>query len=222
MGNLSKSFVRGFGGTLGVFAAKGLLDVARDPNFRVGGLETKRQWKAIILWVVITTVLGFTLGTLPALLFFFVGIVPLYLFQMWIQRKEEKKDYEEERNSLMLEIQEVQREASKHGIKFDLDWSGEVENYHLRNTLERIKQKTYKTIFLQSKYEGEVLSKLINNQIWLGMSKENLIDIKGSPSQIESSENSKTITEILIYGKSKRSGDVFTFKNGILADYKDR
>ena len=57
---------------------------------------------------------------------------------------------------------------------------------------------------------------------WLGMSKENLIDMKGQPTQIERDENSRTITDVLIYGTSKRSGDVFTFKNDILREFKDR
>jgi hypothetical protein len=54
------------------------------------------------------------------------------------------------------------------------------------------------------------------------MTKENLIDLKGVPSQTEKNENSRTVTEILIYGYSKRTGDVFTFKNDILVEFKDR
>lgn len=222
MSNLSKSFVRGFGATLGVFAAKGLLDVAKNPEYRIGGVSTRRQWYAIGSWAGITTILGLSFGVVPTVFFFFLGLIPTFLFQVWAQARENKKLYIEERNSLISRLEEISSKAKSEGIVFDLDWSGEIQNFHLENVLNKITEKFNTIMRLRKKYQGEMLDKMVDGDIWLGMTKENLIDIKGQPSQIEKSENSKTITEVLIYGNSKRSGDVFTFKNDNLSEFKDR
>jgi hypothetical protein len=222
MSNLSKSFVRGFGATLGVFAAKGLLDIAKEPGYRIGGVSTRRQWYAIGAWAGITAILGFSFGVVPTVFFFFLGLIPTFLFQVWAQSRENKKLYIEERNGLISRLEEISSLAKSEGIAFELDWSGEVQNYHLERVLNTITEKFNTIMRLRKKYHGELLDKMIDGQIWLGMTKENLIDIKGQPSQIEKSENSKTLTEVFVYGTSKRSGDVFTFKNGSLSEFKDR
>jgi hypothetical protein len=224
MSNLSRSFVRGFGGTLGVFAAKGLLEAAaKNPGYRIGGVSTKRQWRAIFYWIGITALLGFTLGSGPAVLFFFLGLIPIFLYQMWAQRRDDNREHEEERAILLSEIDKISEEAKLGGIvKFTLDWSGDVKNYHLQDTLNAMKAKLATANRLSKKYEGELLDKMLDCIPWLGMTKDNLIDMKGQPTQIERDENSRTITDVLIYGTSKRSGDVFTFKNGFLTEFKDR
>ena len=222
MSNLSKSFVRGFGATLGVFAAKGFLDAAKNPEYRIGGVSTKRQWYAIGSWVGITSLLGFIFGSTPAILFFIFGLIPTFLFQMWAQSRENKNEYQQERDVLLARIEEISEKAKLGGIVFDLDWNGDVKNYHLENTLNFMTNKFNTVTRLSKKYQGELLDKMVEGIFWLGMTKENLIDMKGTPSQIEKSENSKTVTEILIYGNSKRSGDVFTFKNDELKEFKDR
>ena len=91
MSNLSRSFVRGFGATLGVIAAKGFLDAAKNPEYRIGGVSTKRQWYAIGSWAGITALLGFIFGSTPAILFFLLGLIPTFLFQIWAQGRENKK-----------------------------------------------------------------------------------------------------------------------------------
>ena len=222
MSNLSRSFVRGFGMTLGVFAAKGFLDAVKNSEYRIGGVSTKRQWYAIGSWVGITSLLGFIFGSTPAILFFLLGLIPTFLFQMLAQSRENKKDYQQERDILLASIKEISEKAKQEDIVFDLDWSGDVENYHLENSLNFMTNKFNTVTRLSKKYQGELLDKMVDGIVWLGMTKENLIDIKGNPSQVEKSENSKTITEVLIYGTSKRSGDVFTFKNDLLTEFKDR
>ena len=222
MTNLSKSFVRGFGATLGVFAAKGFLDAVRNPNYRTGGVSTKRQWYAMGSWIGITALLGFTLGGAFASLFFILGLIPIFGFQMWAQKRENKKINLEERSILLSKIKEVSETAKKEGITFDLDLNENIQNYYLENMLDRMTDKLDRVTRFRKKYEGEILDRMVEGTIWLGMSKENLLDIKGVPSQVEKKENSRTITEVLIYGYSKRTGDVFTFKNDSLVEFKDR
>jgi hypothetical protein len=123
----------------------------------------------------------------------------------------------------LAEINSVREQANLSGIvKFTTDFSGDIENYQLRNTLNSMKAKLNTVTRLSKKYEGELLDKMIDGIPWLGMTKDNLIDMKGQPTQIERDENSRTITDVLIYGTSKKSGDVFTFKNGFLTEFKDR
>ena len=222
MSNLSKSFVRGFGATLGVFAAKGFLDALRNPNYRTGGVSTRRQWYAIGSWIGITALLGFTLGGAFASLFFILGLIPIFIFQVWSQRKEERKTNLQERNLLLSKIKEITERTKGEGISFDLDINENTQNYHLENMLSEMSNKLDVLTRFRKKYEGDLLDRMIEGTVWLGMTKENLIDLKGVPSQTEKNENSRTVTEILIYGYSKRTGDVFTFKNDILVEFKDR
>ena len=153
MSNLSRSFVRGFGGTLGVFAAKGLLDAAANSGNRIGGVSTKRQWRAIFYWIGITVLLGFILGGGVALLFFLLGLIPTFMYQKRAQKREDKKEYDAERAILLSEIEEISARAKRGGIvKFTLDWSGDAENYHLRNTLNSMKNKLELATRLSKKY----------------------------------------------------------------------
>ena len=222
MSNLSKSFVRGFGATLGVFAAKEFLDSMGNPNYRMGRVSTRRQWYAIGSWIGITILIGFITGVAHAFLFLFLGLIPIFGFQMWAQKRENKKINLEERSILLSKIKEVSETAKKEGITFDLDLNGNIQNYYLENMLDRMTDKLDRVTRFRKKYEGEILDRMVEGTIWLGMAKENLLDIKGVPSQIEKNENSRTITEVLIYGHSKRTGDVFTFKNDSLVEFKDR
>ena len=130
MSNLSKSFVRGFGATLGVFAAKEFLDSMGNPNYRMGRVSTRRQWYAIGSWIGITILIGFITGVAHAFLFLFLGLIPIFGFQMWAQKRENKKINLEERSILLSKIKEVSETAKKEGITFDLDLNGNIQNYY--------------------------------------------------------------------------------------------
>ena len=70
-------------------------------------------------------------------------------------------------------------------------------------------------------YGEEIAIKIQSNIIWLDMLPEHLILIKGNPTKIETHNTKKFTKEIYIYG-NKTSGDVFTFKDNKLIEFKDR
>lgn len=74
---------------------------------------------------------------------------------------------------------------------------------------------------LISKYGEENAMKLVRNEYWIGMTKEQLIDAKGKPTKIEVEILKTKTKEIYIYG-NKSSGDVFVFENEIMTKIIDR
>lgn len=72
------------------------------------------------------------------------------------------------------------------------------------------------------KYDEEKANKLYNQEFYIGMTKEELIDSKNSqPDKIEIEKLKTKTKEIWIYG-NKSSGDIFIFENELLARFKDR
>jgi hypothetical protein len=127
------------------------------------------------------------------------------------------------RDNFNSAISETVSMCSKHGITLEIPDTGSMSLYRLEDLCTRILNIAEKKLFLKNKYkDDECLDKIMQEIPWLGMSTENLKDIKGEPASYEVSENTRTKTEILLYGANKWSGDVFTFKNGILTEFKDR
>lgn len=98
----------------------------------------------------------------------------------------------------------------------DIGYKGDIS--YINKTFDTLKHFE----FLVEKYDKEKANKLYNQEFYIGMTKEELIDSKNSkPDKIEI-ETLKTKTkEIWIYG-NKSSGDVFIFENELLARFKDR
>lgn len=75
---------------------------------------------------------------------------------------------------------------------------------------------------LINRYGDELGAKLFNEQFFIGMTKQQLLDSKGKqPDKIEKEELKTKTKETWIYG-NKSSGDVFIFENELLTKYKDR
>lgn len=72
-----------------------------------------------------------------------------------------------------------------------------------------------------NKYGEETGWKLLNQEYWVGMSKEQLVDANGEPTQTEIEVLKTKTKETLIYG-NKSSGDYFVFENGIATKIVDR
>lgn len=83
-------------------------------------------------------------------------------------------------------------------------------------------RKEEKKNSLIKKYGEEKGMKLFNEQYFLGMTKEELLDSKEyEPDKIETEVLKTKTKETWIYG-NKSSGDVFVFENDILTKIKDR
>jgi hypothetical protein len=74
---------------------------------------------------------------------------------------------------------------------------------------------------LCDKYGEDVAWKILNNDYWVGMTQEHLIESKGQPTKIETEKLKTKTKEIWIYG-NKSSGDYFVFENGVATKVVDR
>ena len=74
---------------------------------------------------------------------------------------------------------------------------------------------------LTSKYGKDVMVRLMRQESWIGMSKEQLVDSRGEPTKIETEILKTKTKETLIYG-NKSSGDYFVVENGLVSKIVDR
>ena len=84
--------------------------------------------------------------------------------------------------------------------------------------MQKIKQRHD---YLRSKYSESEVQKMLNQEYWIGMTEEQLIDAKGQPDKIDLEQLKTKTKKIYIYG-NKSSGDVFNFVDGLLERFKDR
>lgn len=75
---------------------------------------------------------------------------------------------------------------------------------------------------LTNKYGAGIALKLVNNEYFIGMTPEQLMDSKErKPDSIEVQQLKTKTKEIWVYG-NKNSGDWFVFENGIAVKITDR
>lgn len=226
MSRLGNSFIRGFGATLGSFAARSLVtsastvSVGYDAELQnVEKKSTITTWKILGILFVLLLILG---GPIGFVIFLPCAIV-IPIVNLFIARSKRKKAEEVIRKNLNIAIDDAVKEAKDNGIILEIPNTAQMSIYYLEELSIDIIRISNKKIKLKDKYnDSECLENIMSENPWMGMSVENLKDIKGNPSSYEISENSKTKTEVLLYGANKWSGDVFTFKNDILTEFKDR
>jgi hypothetical protein len=229
MSRLGNSFVRGFGSTLGSFAARSLVASAitssNEPVDEIGKKSTKSMWMILGLVFIISALIGkYTpndnhLG----MSLFFSSLIIFPIVNLFVVKYKRKKQDRLIRNNLNLVINGTLEEAKSKEIILEIPDTSSMSLYYLEELSINMKRILNKKVRLKEKYRNhEHFNDIMREVIWMGMSVENLKDIKGDPTSYEVSENSKTRTEVLLYGSNKWSGDVFTFKNGILTEFKDR
>lgn len=137
---------------------------------------------------------------------------------------------------LKYDFNKLKKEVDDTILKYQLIDSLDVLKHKIHNyeqlilDLQAIKDinlikhninKIHKKLELSDKYGNEIADKLINNEYFIDMTIEMLIDIKGIPTKIEKEVLKTKTKEIYIYG-NKSSGDVFIFVNGKLERFQDR
>ncbi len=126
-----------------------------------------------------------------------------------IDSAREVKDYiqnYEEVIAKLTSLDPVKSKSELSGIK-----------YKLSSVIERANRHK----FLIEKYGDELGNRLSNDQYFLGMTEEQLLDSKGRPDKVETEVLKTKTKQIYIYG-NKSSGDLFTFVNGELERFTDR
>ena len=74
---------------------------------------------------------------------------------------------------------------------------------------------------LLQKYGEDIGSRLFNNQYWIGMTEEQLLDCKGKPNKIENQVLKTKTKKTYTYG-NKSSGDYFVLEDGVVVKFVDR
>jgi hypothetical protein len=227
MSTLGKSIVRGFGFAVGSQIAKNVMNTPIDTSKRIFGISTKRQWYSIGLWLssflVIPFLGGAEYGVLMGILNLILGFPIQILIQYFLQKKDDEKQYKKVLSDSLVKYNQALSFAKQENVDVsELILSDLTSIYNLNKFEDKIKSKVNRTKTFRGRYSGQELNDVVNRKVWLGMTIENLVDMFGKPSQIEVSENSRSKYETLIYGVNKRSGDVYTFRNGLLKEFKDR
>lgn len=227
MSNLGKSIVRGFGFAIGNQLAKSLMSTRINPDSRLFGISTKRQWYSLGLWLLTFATIPFIggkeYGPTLAVINLILGAPFQILIQYFLQKNDDRKQNKEYHNECMVQYQNALTLAKNENVDVsELIVKDTTFSYNLSKFSNLITNKVNRTIQFRAKYYGEDLKNIVEQKVWLGMSIENITDMFGKPTQIEVEENSRSKYETLIYGPNKRSGDVYTFRNGLLKEYKDR
>ena len=92
---------------------------------------------------------------------------------------------------------------------------------YLLTKLDNQLEKDKKRFNLSKKFGKNVALKLINQEVWLGMTQIELMESRGLPNDKEKELTTKGQTEIYIYG-NKKTGSYFTFQDGKLIKIMDR
>jgi hypothetical protein len=231
MGNsLTNSIVRGFGFTIGSKAANSLTrpSTNRPTTNQViikSSLPAKQQWKAIGIWILGIFVIGQLHNLFAGAFWFLLGLpISLSIFKM-NNRVKIKKEENQMREIYCGEIPSLMEEVKGLPMTFGITEDIITD----KTTFEDVKW-TYETLNkilsenrpLMRKYDRDTVRKIGMGHYWIGMTEDNLIDMKGNPTKTESKVSKSGInSNTYIYG-SKQTGDILKFENGILVSYTDR
>lgn len=188
-----------------------------------------------------------TLAIFIGIIFVIILIVGFNDRQKQKKREEIKKDIIknalhkmiEENAAKEIELQklEEQKQSISNNIDFAFSFKeiSEVHRIFLHNKLnsewwpqydfDKMIQKCKSLLnhenSLIDKYGKDTAQKLINQEYWIGMTDQQLIDSKGEPDKIEKEILKTKTKEIYIYG-NKSSGDYFVIENNLVIKIVDR
>ena len=225
MGNsLINSMVRGFGFTLGRRAADSVLNSSSNYSSSEGSWATKDQWKSIGLWILGFFVVGQLHSTGAGIFWFFLGIpINLGIFKM-ISYFKQKKTNEGLREIYMNKIPSLMKEVKSLPLTFGI--TDEIINdktsfEDVESTYDSLERILSKYGPLMAKYDRDMVNKIGMGYYWIGMTEENLIDMKGQPTNLETKIKKDVDIKVYVYG-NKQTGDILTFENGTLTEFTDR
>jgi hypothetical protein len=151
-------------------------------------------------------------------------------YEKW--QEEQKKQEDIERHKIEEQKQSI---SNNIDFAFSLKEISEIHRVFLHNKLnsewwtqydfDKMIQKCKSLLshenLLIDKYGKDTAQKLINQEYWIGMTVQQLIDCKGEPDKIEKEVLKTKTKEFYIYG-NKSSGDYFVFENNLVTKFVDR
>lgn len=127
---------------------------------------------------------------------------------------------EKKKKARLLELKKLEESKSKQSEEYN-NFSSIIAKEGTESILGMLGLRNKNKEFLIQKYGEEIGGKLSNNDFWIGMTEEQLVDAKGNPSKIEK-EVLKTKTKLTyIYG-NKSSGDYFILEDSVVVKFVDR
>jgi len=228
MSTLTRSFVRGFGGALGFMAATGLVKSFSGNSYSPSTITNKQSWITLFFWFMTVGILGANFGVGYGVLGLATGWIPTYLY-FYLKNKKEAYQLEQEFKDTYLSMYKQYVEHAKNNnisISVDVDNLNEhfenSDSSEVRYEFEKF-QKYVDTIveLREKKYDDEIISKVLKNEIWIGMDETLMEYSRGKATKVETQEMKTKLKRVYVYG-NKTSGDTFTFDNGLLVSYKDK
>jgi hypothetical protein len=225
MSNLSSSIVRGFGFTIGRRAANSILNSSPSNYTPSESLLTKgQQWKTFGFWVLGFFIVGQLHSTGVGVFWFLLGLpIVIGIFKL-INKSKIKKEQNILKENYLKEIPSLMDEVKALPLQFLI--TNDVINDNtpfddIESAYEGLTRIVNKYRPLVAKYDRDMVHKIGMGYYWIGMTEENLIDMKGQPTKLESKIKKDVSIKVYVYG-NKQTGDILTFENGKLTEFTDR
>lgn len=153
-----------------------------------------------------------------------IGFVLLLLYVANQDKKEKERALKLKESCLLLIEDSYSKGEINENQKNDL--LSKIENfpkeiYIIPNSIHQLKIKNQREKEILEKYGKEIGRKISNNEFWIGMTEEQLIDSRGTPTKIENQVLKTKTKTTMIYG-TKSGGDVFIIENGLVVKFTDR
>jgi hypothetical protein len=225
MANLTSSIVRGFGFTIGRRAANSMLN-SSPSNYTPSesSLTKGQQWKVFGLWVLGFFVVGQLHSTGAGVFWFLLGLPILIGVIKLINKSKIKKEQSILKENYLKEIPSLMSEVKSLPLQFGITNDVVSDNTSfedVESTYEGLTGIVNKYRPLVAKYDRDMVNKIGMGYYWIGMNEENLIDMKGQPTNLESKIKKDVDIKVYVYG-NKQTGDILTFENGKLTEFTDR
>jgi hypothetical protein len=227
MGNsLTNSIVRGFGFTIGRRAANSMLNTS-PTSYQTTSKSTLtkgQQWLTIGLWIIGVVLVGQLHSVGYGASWFFLGIPAIVFIMKLINKSKTKKNENILKENYLRAIPSLMEEVKSLPLQFLV--TNDVVNdktpfEDVESTYDVLTTIVNKYRPLVAKYDRDMVNKIGMGYYWIGMTEENLIDMKGQPTNLESKIKKDVDIKVYVYG-NKQTGDILTFENGKLTEFTDR
>lgn len=147
-------------------------------------------------------------------MFIFLTLLVLLFFIFFIGKAQTKHQVKKK----IKEAFELNLIYQKH---FDL-LIDELDVHKINPLVVEPKIKHYqREKYIHDKYDNDTAIKILNNNYWIGMTEEQLIDTRGVPTKVEKEELKTKTKTTYVYG-NKNSGDYYIIENNQVVKIVDK
>jgi hypothetical protein len=151
----------------------------------------------------------------------FAVIVSIFIYLKWRKRTERRANIAKLNELLSMNLINPRDKATIEGFVMGRFYNKRKFESYVAEAKDIKRRMEERRNELVSRYGEEVTSRLLRQESWIGMSKEQLLDSRGKPTKIETEILKTKTKETVIYG-NKSSGDYFVVENGLVSKIVDR